>query len=217
MTDAERAIGYTFKDKNLLKRALTLASANRDDNNQLLEFFGDAVLEFIVSERIFDEGSTEGALTERRKSLVADSALTPVSERLGLDGFLIRGKHDVNNKKAVPSAYEAIVAAIYLDGGMDEARKFVLSTLDFSSSKASQSVNYKGMLQELLQSSGQSLPDYVSKKSGSPQRPYFTVSIKVFNKTFTVRADSVKGENGGEQLAARKALGYYNSQYGQKL
>ena len=133
MTDAERAIGYTFKDKNLLKRALTLASANRDDNNQLLEFFGDAVLEFIVSERIFDEGSTEGALTERRKSLVADSALTPVSERLGLDGFLIRGKHDVNNKKAVPSAYEAIVAAIYLDGGMDEARKFVLSTLDFSS------------------------------------------------------------------------------------
>ena len=91
MTDAERAIGYTFKDKNLLKRALTLASANRDDNNQLVEFFGDAVLEFIVSERIFDEGSTEGALTERRKSLVADSALTPVSERLGLDGFLIRG------------------------------------------------------------------------------------------------------------------------------
>ena len=90
---AEAAINYTFKDKNLLRRALTVASAS-DDNNQLLEFFGDAVLEFIVSERIFTEADSEGELTERRKALVSDAALTPVSERLGLDRLIIRGKTD---------------------------------------------------------------------------------------------------------------------------
>ena len=74
----ESAIGYTFKDKKLLKRALTLASAS-DDNNQLLEFFGDALLEFIGSEKIFSEGGNEGTLTERRKNLVSDNALAPVS------------------------------------------------------------------------------------------------------------------------------------------
>ena len=201
MTDAERAIGYTFKDKNLLKRALTLASANRDDNNQLLEFFGDAVLEFIVSERIFDEGSTEGALTERRKSLVADSALTPVSERLGLDGFLIRGKHDVNNKKAVPSAYEAIVAAIYLDGGMPSAKKFVLNTLDFSFDAAEK--NYKGELQEALQGSGHECPKYHTLDIGSPQTPVFQAKVTVFNSTFTGLGGS---KQKAEQDAAKKAL-----------
>ena len=71
LEEVESKLGYTFKDKTLLKRALTLASAS-DDNNQLLEFFGDAILEFIVSERIFNENSTEGALTEKRKTLVSD-------------------------------------------------------------------------------------------------------------------------------------------------
>ncbi|MDE7306288.1 MAG: ribonuclease III, partial [Clostridia bacterium] len=153
--EVESSIGYTFKDKSLLKRALTLASAS-DDNNQLLEFFGDAVLEFIVSEKIFAEGKSEGELTERRKTLVADSALAPVSEKLGLDKYLIRGKKDFGNKKAVPSVYEAVTAAIYLDGGMDEAKRFVLNTLDFSERNAV--VNHKGVLQELLQSAGQSCP-----------------------------------------------------------
>ena len=101
--EAEKRLGYTFKDKQLLKRALTLASAS-DKNNQLLEFFGVSILEFVVSERIFSEGISEGELTEMRKTLVSDAALTPVSERLGLDKFLIRGKQDNLNKKAVPSA-----------------------------------------------------------------------------------------------------------------
>ena len=81
--EAERAVNYTFKDKKLLTRALTLASADTENNNQLLEFFGDAILEFIVSERIFGEGESEGALTERRKNIVSDKALAPVSKKLG--------------------------------------------------------------------------------------------------------------------------------------
>lgn len=202
---AERAIGYTFRDKSLLKQALTLSSASPTDNNQLLEFFGDAILEFIVSERIFFEGGTEGTLTERRKALVADSALTPVSERLGLDGFLIRGKKDNANKKAIPSAYEAVAAAIYLDGGMEAAKRFVFSTLDFSAKTAD---NFKGELQELLQSSGVPCPEYAHKDVGTPRNHRFVVSLKVFDRTFCAEADNVKS---AEQLAARAALQYYKN------
>lgn len=204
ISEAEKAIGYTFKDKSLLKRALTLASAS-EDNNQLLEFFGDAILEFIVSERIFREESSEGALTERRKNLVADSALTPVSEKLGLDKLLIRAKKDNFNKKAIPSAYEAVVAAIYLDGGMDAAKKFVLGTLDFKKVKGVN--NYKGALQELLQSKGEKPPEYINKDIGTPQKHRFSVTVKLFGRKFTGEAESIKN---AEQLAAKKALDYYD-------
>ena len=204
ISEAEKAIGYTFKDKSLLKRALTLASAS-EDNNQLLEFFGDAILEFIVSERIFREESSEGALTERRKNLVADSALTPVSEKLGLDKLLIRAKKDNFNNKAIPSAYEAVVAAIYLDGGMDAAKKFVLGTLDFKKVKGVN--NYKGALQELLQSKGEQPPEYMSKDIGTPQKHRFSVTVKLFGRKFTGEAESIKN---AEQLAAKKALDYYD-------
>ena len=208
MTDlskVERAIGYTFKDKTLLKRALTLASAS-EENNQLMEFFGDAILEFIVSERIYSDGGTEGLLTERRKALVSDGALTPVSQKLGLDGFLIHGaKKDATNKKAIPSAYEAVTAAIYLDGGMDAAKKFVLGTLDFK--KVMGVNNYKGALQELLQSKGEKPPEYISKDIGTPQKHRFSVTVKLFGRKFTGEAESIKN---AEQLAAKKALDYYD-------
>ena len=101
--EAERAVGYVFKDKRLLTKALTLASADQKENNQLLEFFGDALLEFIVSEKLYTGGGTEGGLTERRAGIVSDKALKPVSEKLGLDKFLIRGKRDDHNKKTFPT------------------------------------------------------------------------------------------------------------------
>ena len=202
LEQAERAINYTFNDKNLLKRALTVASAS-DENNQLLEFFGDAILEFIVSERIFSEGDSEGELTERRKTLVSDIALTPVSERLGLDKLLIRGKKDLNNKKAIPSAYEAVTAAIYLDGGMDAAKNFVLSTLDFSS--VNPVINYKGRLQELLQGMGKPVPEYENTDIGNAQKHRFAAKLTLFDATFQGEADSVKQ---AQQLAAKNALEY---------
>lgn len=207
MTDfskVEGAIGYRFKDKNLLKLALTLASADNSDNNQTLEFFGDAILEFIVSERIFtaDKGGSEGSLTERRKALVSDEALTPVSRKLGLDRELIRGANDTRNKKAIPSAYEAVVAAIYLDGGIDEARKFVNSTLDFGVSAVR---NYKGELQEYLQSKGKDRPVYTHKNVGTEQRPRHMVSLTLFGRVFTAEAEKVRD---AEQTAAKGALEY---------
>ena len=201
----EERLGYSFADKSFLERALTLSSADNDNNNETLEFFGDAILEFLVSEIIYDEKKSEGQLTDRRKALVCDSALRGVAVKLGLDEFLVKSKGDNNNKKAVPSAYEAVIAAIYLDGGMDSAKKFVLSTLDFSADKPL--VNYKGELQELLQGSGQPVPEYNRRDIGTPQRHIFKVTLNIFGKTFEAQADSVKE---AEQLTAKSALAYYN-------
>lgn len=199
-SEVEQSLNYTFKDKRLLKRALTLASADAENNNQTLEFFGDAVLEFLVSERIYDENESEGSLTERRKALVSDNALTPVSKRLGLDKALIRSPHDGSNKKAVPSAYEAVVAAIYLDGGIDAVRAFVNSTLNFS---GRQEVNFKGELQELLQSRGEGLPVYKKRSVGTAQNPEFVSEVEIFGKIFSGTAGSVQE---AEKLAAKSAL-----------
>lgn len=201
----ETAIGYTFKDKQLLERALTLSSADRYKNNELLEFFGDAILEFIVSERIFPEGGTEGSLTERRKALVSDAALIPVSEKLGLDKQLNIGKSDTNNKKAVPSAYEAVCAAIYLDGGMEEAKKFVYATIDFESGKPVR--NYKGELQEILQSLSKHIPVYERVKMGTAQAPKFLAKVKAFGRTFKGYGENTKA---AEQQAAKNAVEYYH-------
>lgn len=205
VSEAEKAIGYAFKDKDLLVRALTLSSAS-EDNNEKLEFFGDAILEFIVSEKLFSEGGSEGALTDKRKALVADSALAPVSLKLGLDKFLIRGKNDLNNKKAVPSAYEAVTAAIYIDGGMSAAKKFVFDTLDFSD--IGKAENYKGRLQEALQGGGLPCPEYIREDIGTPQKHDFIVKVTVFGRTFEGRADNSKT---AEQLAAKSALQYINT------
>lgn len=200
--EVEKNIGYTFKDKGLLTRALTLASADADNNNQTLEFFGDAILEFLVSERIYDEKRREGELTELRKTIVSDRALEPVSRRLKLDKYLIKSSSDNTNKKAVPSAYEAVCAAIYLDGGIEAARKFVLSTLDFSQNGCA-TVNYKGALQELTQGDGLPLPVYERRELGTAQNPKFEVKLTVFGNTFRGVGESVKQ---AEQNAAKAAI-----------
>lgn len=197
----EERLGYTFKDKKLLKTALTLASADSDDNNQTMEFFGDAILEFLVSERIYDEKSSEGELTERRKLFVSDKALTPISKKLGLDKFLIKSQGDTSNKKAVPSAYEAVLAAIYLDGGMDEARAFVNRTMDFK--PVAPQINYKGKLQEFLQGKGQPLPVYEHEDTGTLQKPKFLSRVQILGQIYEGEADNIKQ---ADQLAAQQAL-----------
>lgn len=201
LSAVEKKIEYTFKNKELLKRALTLSSFDYRHSNESLEFFGDAILEFIVSEKIFGIDVDEGELTETRKTLVCDKSLAQVSKKLGLDGFLIKGEGDTRNKKAIPSVYEAVTAAIYLDGGMPSAKKFVLNTLDFSFDAAEK--NYKGELQEALQGSGHECPKYHTLDIGSPQTPVFQAKVTVFNSTFTGLGGS---KQKAEQDAAKKAL-----------
>lgn len=207
----EERIGYTFKDKKLLKTALTLASADPDDNNQTMEFFGDAILEFLVSEKIYDEKSSEGKLTERRKLYVSDEALTQVVEKLGLDKFLIRSSGDTQNLKSVPSSYEAVLAAIYLDGGLDQARSFVMRTMDFNIVVTEK--DYKSQLQVNYQKATQTTPKYDYEDIGTPQSPKFLSRTVIFDKIFEGVGSNKKQ---ADQLAAKNALDYFAEIFSEK-
>ena len=111
MKELQRALGYTFSDETILRRALTLKGANERFNNESLECLGDSLIGFVVACKFYDEGLDEGGITERKKSAVNDRALAEVSVKLGLDKALIKPKGEFKNKKAVPSAYEAVAAS----------------------------------------------------------------------------------------------------------
>ena len=117
---------------------------------------------------------------------MSDEALRPVSQRLGLASALIKNKGDNTNKKAVPSAYEAFVAAVYLDGGLEAARKFALSTL----TPLPNARNYIAEVQELLQSRGEELPEYKKILGGTAHSPEHSVTVEYCGKTFNGRGDN---------------------------
>lgn len=202
MDDIERALDYSFKDGRLLKKALTLKGADAEFNNESLECLGDAIIGFVVAEKYYALGYDEGGITERKKTVAKDSALAEVSQKLGLDKALIKPKGEDNNKKAIPSVYEAVTAAIYLDGGIDAAKEFVLRTLDFGR----RDTDYIAALQEELQGRARPLPTYGEPKDyGTPQRHDFEIVVRVGNKTFSGR-----GANSAEakRNAAKSAYNY---------
>ena len=146
MSDTEQALGYIFKDKQILRRALTLKGADEHFNNEALECLGDSLIGFVAAKKFYLDGLSEGGITARKKSVVNDRALTEVSVALGLDAALVKPKGGEGNKKAIPSAYEAVAAAIYLDGGMEEAESFILRTLNFTREEQ----DYIALLQEAV-------------------------------------------------------------------
>ena len=193
-TEVERSCGYTFKDKRLLERALTLSSYDNDFNNESLECLGDSLLGFIVAEKYYLQGLNEGEITLKKQEYLSDDALRAVSERLGLHLALLHDKGDNRNKKAIPSAYEALTAAIYLDGGIKAAKEFTNATL----SPAPHAFNYVGAVQEFLQGNGEPLPKYVQKDIGTPRKPVQRVTVYLRGKEFS--AEDISGA-----LAKRKA------------
>lgn len=197
----EKNCGYTFKDKRLLTKALTLSSYDNDFNNEGLECLGDALLTFLVAEKYYGLDFAEGEITKMKQTLLSDEALRPVSESLGLGGALIRDKGDTNNKKAIPSAYEALTAAIYLDGGMEEARKFAFSTLK----EGKNAENFVGELKELLESRGEKLPEPQKTDLGNAQEHIWEVGFLIDGKVFKGRD---RNGDSAKKIAAQKALEY---------
>lgn len=197
MNDVEFAIGYTFRDKNLLRRALTLKGADEHFNNESLECLGDSLVGFVAARKFFFDGLDEGGITARKKAVVNDRALEEVSRSLGLDEAIVRPRGAEGNKKAVPSAYEAIAAAIYLDGGMEAAEAFILSTLNFSREES----DYIALLQEALQAAHLPLPAYSHGMDvGEGGEHDFIVEVEACGKKFSGR-----GQNTAE--ARRSAAG----------
>lgn len=156
----EKIIHYNFKDKNLLKTAFThssLANEKKVKSNERLEFLGDSVLSIVVTDRIYHHyNKSEGDLSKIRASLVSESSLAFVMESLKLDEFLMCGeglKNQKPTKAMLADNFEALVAAIYLDGGIEKAKAFILNVLDSAMSDIDRGGvpdSAKSLLQEKL-------------------------------------------------------------------
>lgn len=211
----EEKIGYTFRDKSLLEEAFThstYANAHGGKDNERMEYLGDAVLQMVVTEWQYarNEKAEEGFLTKERQTLVCEDALYKAVKALGLEKFLrIEGGKSNVGKKTISSIFETLVAAIYLDSGYQEAKKFILKYGVFSSSKYSE--NPKGDLQEYLQKRGEKPPVYSVKKSGKDNAPVFSCVAEAMDKTATAQGGSKKE---AEAKAAMELLKLLVQEYG---
>lgn len=211
----EEKIGYTFRDGALLERAFTHASASARDNYQNLEFLGDSVLGFIVSRTLYSEyaDTDEGSLTKMRAAVVSERPLAAAIDRLGVAEELITGESEKKNGVSDHSSvkcdlFESLTAAIYLDGGLDEAEKFVLGALSEEIAAAADSAkrsDAKSRINEYAMKKGVSAEYREEKRTGAPHMPMFTFSLLL--------GGEVAGEGSGtskraaQQAAAREALG----------
>lgn len=214
--ELEKIIGYAFKNKDLLEQALTHSSYSNENrrmkwqSNERLEFLGDAVLELSVSNYLFEKypEMAEGELTKLRASIVCEPTLALCSRQIGLGGQLLLSKGEENtggrNRDSITSdAMEALIGAIYCDGGFEPARdfidRFILQDID----KKKLFYDSKTILQEILQRDGGAEPEYeITGESGPAHDKYFTAAVKFGGK--------VIGEGEGHtKKAAQQAAAYH--------
>ncbi len=219
MARLQETIGYHYKDINLLRGALTHSSyANergRDIQcNERLEFLGDAVLSIVVSDYIYRRNADipEGELTKLRASLVCERSLCEFAGKIGLGQAMLLGHgEELTGGRERPSiladAFEALLASIYLDGGMEEARRFVLSFVipQLDREHIGAFKDYKTMLQEVIQQNREETISYrLAGESGPDHDKRFTVEVRLNSNVIGHGTGRSKKE--AEQQAAREAL-----------
>lgn len=215
LEECERAIGYEFRDRSLLVTALTHASAANtlSEQNERLEFLGDAVLGLIVCENLYArfEDHSEGELTEIKSDVVSARALARTVKDWKLERFLCVGK-GLSSGKRIPqkllgNAFEAILGAIFLDAGLDVARRFALDSLHEEIERVlamEHELNYKSLLQNYSQARLQCTPRYqVHAESGPDHAKVFDVTVLINDEEHGRGRGRSKKE--AEQGAARRA------------
>lgn len=216
MQELEKNLGYTFKNKDLLKQALTHSSyANeaRTQSNERLEFLGDSVLSLIVSDHIYNRFNTpEGELTKLRAALVCETSLYEFSKELNIGEFMLLGKGEQQYKgnerpSILADAFEAVLAAIYLDGGMKPAKDLVLRFVkeDLIHTEKITFKDYKTKLQEIIQKNPEERLEYVLvDEQGPDHNKEFTVDIMLNSNV--IATGKGRSKKAAEQSAASKAL-----------
>ncbi len=218
MKALEKNLGYTFKNKSLLINALTHSSyANeaRDgvSSNERLEFLGDSVLSVIVSDYIYKRFNNlpEGELTKIRASLVCEKSLCGFSKELNVGEFLRLGKGEEKGggrerASILADAFEALLAAIYLDSDLETARNFVLKFVDLEhSSEEEVFKDYKTALQEIIQRNPEEYVTYILiGESGPDHNKSFEMEVHL-NSNVIGRGVG-KSKKQAEQMAAKQAL-----------
>ena len=219
MSELEEILGYRFKNPELLKNALTHSSYANEahshlGSNERLEFLGDSVLSLIVSEYIYKnfKNLPEGELTKLRASLVCEKSLCGFSKEMRLGDFLLLGKGEMHNHgyeraSILADAFEAVLAAIYLDGGFEAAKKhvmrFILPELKDRDDEVFK--DYKTSLQEVIQKNPEERLVYVlTNESGPDHDKRFTVEVHLNSNV--IGSGEGKSKKQAEQEAARQAL-----------
>ena len=213
----ESNIGYTFNNKNLLEEALTHTSyayENKTKSNERLEYWGDSILEFIMSEHLFlnYNNLSEGEMTEVRANVVCEDSLYEVAKKHNFSDFLFLGKSEINSqnsKKAIMAdSVEAIIAAIFLDSNLENAKKFIIENLKDAAKIASEHVgmkDYKTVLQEKLQVNGEVKIQYeVIAEDGPDHDKTFVVEVTCDGKALAIGRG--KNKKAAEMEAAKSAL-----------
>ncbi len=219
LSELEEKLGYRFNDQQLLVRAVTHRSSLSDkagkmpeaDDNEQLEFLGDAVLGFVVSEALFRRypNAREGQLSQWKSHLVSSIYLHKRALALGLGSFLVLGKGEERNggrdrPTLLANAFEAVLAAMHLDGGTETARAFiertVLAGLDGLDDEHIELLNHKSVLQERTQAMGLPVPRYTTISSSGPQHAkVFVVEARVGDGM------SARAEGSSKKVASQRA------------
>ena len=220
--ELQARIDYRFRDRGLLEHALTHKSRAAEDasggvvDNESLEFLGDAVLGLVVAHALFEQypGYTEGQKSKIKAQIVSTHSLARQAEQLRLGEHLILGRGEEKTggrfKQALlADAYEALIAAIYLDGGLEAAARFLQRELkggiDQGAMQNFVGQDFKSALQERLQALGRPLPEYrVSGEAGPDHRKVFSIEVVVGGEVLGAASGRAKKE--AEQEAARLAL-----------
>ena len=219
MEALEGKLGYKFKNIDLLKNALTHSSYANEvrggfSSNERLEFLGDSVLSLVVSDYLYRQFKNlpEGELTKLRASLVCEKSLCSFSRELELGKFLKLGKGEDHNggrerDSILADAFEAVLAAIYLDGGMESARRYVMNFVLRESKHTDDEVfkDYKTALQEIIQRNPEESVSYVlTAESGPDHDKSFTVEVRLNSNV--IGCGTGKSKKQAEQRAAKQAL-----------
>lgn len=218
MTALEERIGYEFKNPALLKEALTHSSYVNGKNhhsNERLEFLGDSVLSVVVSRYLFENltDSPEGQLTRLRASIVCEHALFPFAEKIKLGEEIFLGKGEENTggrhrRSILADAFEALIAAIYLDGGLEAARSFILPFIPPLESLRRGKLligDYKTILQEIIQQNPEEKVVYeLADESGAAHNRVFTSNVLLNGQVIGTGVGASKKE--AEQNAAKEAV-----------
>ena len=218
MEEFENNIGYTFSNKLLLKKALThtsYANEKHIQSNEKLEYLGDSILEFLSSKYLYENYTklSEGEMTKVRASVVCEESLYQIALKLNFSDFLYLGKserlHGGRKRPAIlADSVEAVIAAMYLDGGLEAAEQFIIKNLKESIEIATQNVgmkDYKTVLQEKLQGKGNVHIEYeIIKESGPDHNKLFEAQVKCNGQVLAI--GSGRSKKAAEMEAAGNAL-----------
>ena len=218
LKELEKQLEYEFKDKELIRKALThtsYAHEHRIESNEKLEYLGDSILEFVSSEFLYKNYNNlkEGEMTKVRATVVCEKSLYEIAKSHNFSDFLYLGKSEKlsggqNRPAILADSVEAVIAAIYLDGGIEPAKKFIIKNLEKPIELASKNVgikDYKTVLQEKLQINGDVKIEYnIIKETGPDHDKRFEAEVRCDDKILATGIGRSKKK--AEMEAAHKAL-----------